>query len=150
MFRSFLPKSGLLCFFMFFVGSSSIIAFVATRQLCRSATRTNTPCGVIYVACHVGVALLLTFLGLPWSQWCSDWCALGCSPAVALGCVCLSHVSGWLTLVEVLAVVTTCPLERWSAGRLCHRGIRLQAAAASCAHVSCSGGREPVARVQMQ
>ena len=62
-------------------------------------------------------------------------------------------------LVEVFGVVTTwsvllsvassegilCgPLERWSAGSLFHRGIRLQAAAASCADVSCSGGREPV------
>ena len=28
------------------------------------------------------------------SQWCSDRCALGCSAAVAFGCVSLSHVSG--------------------------------------------------------
>ena len=149
----------------FFDCPSSIIAFVADTQLCRSATRTNTPCGVRYVACHVQVALLWSFLGPPWSQWCSDWCALGCSAAVAFGCVCFSHVSGWLTLIEVFAVVppwsvllsvvsgrvTLCgPLERWGAGSLFHRGIRLQAAAASCAHVSCSGGREPVAWVQMQ
>ena len=97
--------------------------------------------------------------------WCSDWCALGCSATVVLGCVCSSHVSGWLTSVEVFAVVplgVSCflscwvgrilcgPLERWDAGRLFHRGIRIQAAAASCAHVSCSGGREPVVWVQMQ
>ena len=31
--------------------------------------------------------------------------ALGCSAAVAFGCVCLSHVAGWLTSVEVFAVV---------------------------------------------
>ena len=53
-------------------------------------------------------ALLLSFLGPPWSQWCSDWCAFGCSAAVAFGCVCSSHVSGWPTSVEVFAVV---PLE---------------------------------------
>ena len=35
-------------------------------------------------------------------------------------------------------------LEGWGAGRVFHRGIRLQAAAASCAHVLCSGGRESV------
>ena len=74
-----------------------------------------------------------------WSQWCADWCALGCSAAVAFGCVFLSHISGWLTLVEVFAVVPTWsvllsvvsgreklrgPLERWGAGRLFHRGTR--------------------------
>ena len=144
--------------FFIFAGSSSIIAFVADTKLCKSAIRTNTLCGVKYVACHVQVALL------PWSQWCSDWCALSCSAAVAFGCVCLSHVSGWVTLIAVFAVVTTWsvllsvvsggrilrgPLKSWGAGRLFH-GIRLQAAAASCAHVSCSGGREQVAWVQMQ
>ena len=40
-------------------------------------------------------------------------------------------------------------LERWRAGRLFRRCIRLQAAAASCAHGSCSKGREPVAWMQM-
>ena len=35
------------------------------------------------------------------------------------------------------------PVERRSAGRLFHRGIRTQATAASREHVSCSGGREP-------
>ena len=38
-------------------------------------------------------------------QWCSDWCALGYSAAVAFGCVWSSHVSGWLRLVVVFAVV---------------------------------------------
>ena len=47
------------------------------------------------------------------------------------------------------------PLQRWGPGRLFRRGIQpkaagLQAAAASCVHVSSSGGREPVAWVQMQ
>ena len=84
---------------------------------------------------------------------------------MAFGCVCSSHVLGWLTSVEVFAVVPpggscflSCwvgwvlcgPLERWGAGRLCHRGIRIQAAAASWWHVSCSGGRKPAARVRMQ
>ena len=78
----------------------------------------------------------------------------------ASDCVCLSHVSGWLRLIEVFAKVplgVSCflscrvrgilcgPLERWGPFRLFHRGNRLQAAVASCAHVSCSGGREPVA-----
>ena len=47
------------------------------------------------------MASLLSFLGPPWSQWCSDWCAVCCSAAVAIGCVCLSHVSGWQRLVVV-------------------------------------------------
>ena len=71
---------------------------------------------------------------------------------MAFGCVCSSHVSGWLTSVEVFAVVplgVSGFLSCWGAGRF-HRGIRIQAAAASCAHVSCSGGREPVAWVQIQ
>ena len=104
MFRIFRPKSCLLwCLFSFWGSLSLIIAFVAdTQQLRRSALRTNTPCGVRYVACHAQVALLLSFLGLP---WCSDWYAVGCSATVAFGCLCSSHVSGWLTLVEVFGVV---------------------------------------------
>ena len=92
-------------FFFLFATSSVIIPFIATKQLCRSAIRTNTPCGVRQVACHVQVALFLSFLGPPWCQWCSDWCALGNSATMAIGCVCLSHVSGWLRLVEVFAAV---------------------------------------------
>ena len=73
-------KRGMLCCvcvcFSFFVpGLSSIIAFVADTQLCRSVIHTNTPCSVRHVA---------------------------------------------------------------------------QAAAASCAHVSCSGVRESLTLVQMQ
>ena len=61
-------------------------------------------CCVRRVACHVQVALLLSFLGPPWCQRCSDL-ALGCSATVAFGCVCSSHVSGLLTSVEVLSVL---------------------------------------------
>ena len=86
--------SGMLCFF---ASSSVINAIVATRQLCRSAIRTNTRC-VRYVAWRM--AFLLSFLGPLWCQWCSDWCALGCSAAVAFDCV-WSLVSGWLTSVEM-------------------------------------------------
>ena len=76
------------------------IAFVATTQLCRSAIRPNTPCGVRDVACHVQLAFVLSLLGPPWCQWCSGWCARGCSAAVAFGWVCLSHVSGWFRLLR--------------------------------------------------
>ena len=135
-----------------FASSSAIIAFVADIELCRTAVRTSTLCGVRRVACHVQVTLLLSFLGPP--RWCSDWCALGCAAAVACGCVCLSHVAGWLTSVEVFAVpvgvgsgILCGPLERLCAGKLLRRGIRLQAAAASYAHSLFSGGREPEAWV---
>ena len=119
---------------------------VETRG-CGFQLKQSVSCGVRYVACHVQMALLLSFLGPPWCQWCSDWCALGCSATVASGCVWLSDV---FSLVEVFSVVTTwsvllsvvldrvilCgPLERWGAGRLLRRGIRLHAAAASCAHL---------------
>ena len=72
--------------------------------------------------------------------------------------VCLLRVSGWLRLAEVFAVgsswsvllsvvsgqgILCGPSERWGAGRLFHRAIRLQAVAVSCAHVSCSWVREP-------
>ena len=86
---------------------------------------------------------------------------------------CLSHANGVIVVVSgpflvsaVALVAFVCrtsvsfsvvsgrvilcgPLESWSADRSFYRGIRLQAAAASCAHGSCSEGREPVARVQM-
>ena len=61
-------------------------------------------CGVRFVACHVQVALLWSFLALHGCQRCSDWYALGWSEAVAFGCVCSSHVSG-MTSVEVFAAV---------------------------------------------
>ena len=75
--------------FLFLASSSSITAFVAAKQLC---------------ACHVQVALLWLFLGLPWCQVMFPtrsrlFCCSG------FGCVCLSHVSVWLRLVEVFAVV---------------------------------------------
>ena len=107
MFRFFRTKSGMLWFVSpFFASSSSITAFVATQQLCRSAIRTKTACGVRYVACHVEVSLLLSFLGPPWCRWEFQLvrCWLFCSN-VFLGCVCLSHVSGWLRLIEVFAAV---------------------------------------------
>ena len=57
----------------------------------------------------------------------------------------------WSVLLSVVSgrEILCGPLERWGAGRLFHRGIRIQAAAASCEHVSCSGGREPVAWARM-
>ena len=106
MFRFCRSKSGMPWFCpSFFHSSSSIVALSQPNNFADRQTRTNTPCGVRYVACHVKVVLLLSFLGPPWCQWCSDWCALRSSAAVAFGCVCLSHVSGWLRLVEVVAVV---------------------------------------------
>ena len=57
-------------------------------------------CGVRHVSCHVPVALLLSFLGRPWCQWCSNWCACGCS-AQGLLVASVRHISGWLTSVEV-------------------------------------------------
>ena len=102
-----------------FASSSVFVAFVATRQLSRSAILTNTPCGVRDVACRVQVVLLLSFLGPPWCQRCSDWCGLGCSATAALGCVCSSHVSGWLTSVEVFAAVplgVSCFVSCWVGG----------------------------------
>ena len=69
----------------------------------------------------------------PWRQWCSDWCALGCAAIVAFGCVCSSHVSGWLRLDvfgSVLLSVVSCreilcgPLERRGARSLFHTSGR--------------------------
>ena len=148
--------------FPIFCSSSSIVELVADTQLCRSALRTNTPCGVRNVACHVQVALLSSFLGPPWCQWCSDWCALGCSATVAFGCVCSSHVSGWLTLVEVFAVVplgVSCFLSCWVGGYFVARqNVGAQAGCFIAAfgyrrrprHARTSRVLEPVAWVQMQ
>ena len=60
--------------------------------------------------------------------------------------VCCS--STW-TLLHCVGGYFVPPLECRGAGKLFHLGIRLQTAAASCAHVSCSGGWEPVAWVQL-
>ena len=64
-------------------------------------------CGVRYVACRVQVASLLSFLGPPWCQRC------------LVARVCSSHVSGWLTSVEVFAAVplgVSCLLSCWVGG----------------------------------
>ena len=106
MFRFFRSTSGMLCFFC-------LHCFGVHHQSLRLSRPNNFAGGhcaqihfaVRYVACHVQVAPLLSFQGPPWCQWCSDWCALGCSAAVAFGCVCLSHISGWLRLVQVFDVV---------------------------------------------
>ena len=63
-FRFFEQKVAGYGFSSGFSKSSPIIAFVATR-LCRSAIHTTAQCGVRYVACHVQVALLMSFLGPP-------------------------------------------------------------------------------------
>ena len=151
MFRFFRSNSGMLWFFFIvFASSSSSIAFVATKQLCRSATRTNITCGVRNVACHVQVALLLSFLGNPWSQWCSEWCALGCSATVAFGCACSSHVSGWLTSVDVFAAVplgVSCFLSCWAGGYFAGRwNVGAQAGSVSSRHPDTSGRRVMSAR----
>ena len=48
----FFDQNVVCCVFCQFISNHS----VSRRQLCRSAIRTNTPCGVRYVACHVQVA----------------------------------------------------------------------------------------------
>ena len=115
------------------------------------ADRQNaTPCGVSNVACHEQVALLLSFLGPPWCQWCSDWCALGCSAAVAFGCVRLSHVGGWLRLVEVFAAVppgVSCFLSCRSGNTLWPVGTLGSQQHVSTRHSATSGRRVMRARV---
>ena len=131
----------------FFANSSVIIAFVPTQQHCRSAIRTKTPCGVRYVFCHVQVAFLLSRLSPPWCQWCSDWSALGCSATMAL-VLRLFVARFWLADVDCgvrcSSIGVSCFLSCWGAGKLFRRGIRTQAAAASCPHVSYCGCRELV------
>ena len=56
-------KKWYVCSFLCFANSSAIIAFVATEQLCRLATRTNTLAASDMLLCYVQVALLLWFPG---------------------------------------------------------------------------------------
>ena len=51
--------------------------FSINRCVCRRHTtlqigNTHVPCDVRCVACHVQVAILLSYLGPLWCQWCSD------------------------------------------------------------------------------
>ena len=147
-FGFFYEKSGTLCFF--FASSSVIIAFVASQQLCRSAIRTNTPCGVRYVVCHVQVASLLSFPGVHGVSGVPISALLGCSAHTRFWlCVCSSHVSGWLTSVEVFAAVPlglSCFLSCW-AGRyfVARWNVGAQAGCFSSRH-SDTGGRVMRAR----
>ena len=102
----------LMCFFVFafFVHHQSIIASVADTQICISAIRTKihrAASDMLLVACK-------------WRYCCRFWALQGVR-AVAFGCVGSSHVYGWLTLVEVFAVVpigVSCFLSCW-VGILC-------------------------------
>ena len=104
----FRTKSGMLwCFFKVFVASSSSIsAFVVDTQPCRSAMRTNTPCGVRFVACPVQGG------GPPWCQWVFRLVRSGlfCSSGFCLR-LCVARFFGWLRLVEVFVCG---PVERWA------------------------------------
>ena len=133
----------------FFARSSSIIVFVADTQLCRMAIRTNTPCGVRYVACHAQAALLLSFLGLHGLCVVPIGALLVVLQQWLFGCVCLC--STWSVLLSAVSGpgILCGPLERRGADTLIHGGIRPRTAVASCAHGSCSGGREQVAWVHM-
>ena len=133
---------GFFCFvFSFlFAGSSSIIAFVADTQLCRAAIRTNTPCGVREVACHVQMALLVSFLGLR---------GLSGVPIGALVVV----LQQWLlvaTSVEVFAVVplgVSCFLSCWVGGTLWPVRTLGRRQVASSRHSATSGRRVMRARL---
>ena len=96
-------------------------------NLCVRRSPTTLQIGNTHEHCAASDMLLVTctwcyccrFLGPPWCQRCSDWCALRSSATVAFGCVCSSHVSGWLTSVEVYAAVSTWSVllvARWNVG----------------------------------
>ena len=163
MFRFFRRRSRMLCFFF-----QNLCQAIINHRVCRS--QTILPIGKTHeYTVRRQICCLLRYCCRFWALHDVSGVPIGALLVVLqrwlFGCVCVSRVSGRLRLVEVFAVVTTwsvllsvvsgrrilCrPLEHWGARRLFHRGIRLQAAAASCTHVSCSGGREPVAWVQMQ
>ena len=135
----------------------------AAKQLCRSAIRTGTPCGVRCVALSRASGVTVVWAvhgvsGVPIG-------ALLVVLPVIFCCVCSSHVSGWLTSVEVFAVVPlgvswfpSCrvgghfcsPSERWGAGRLFIGTFGYRRPPRHARRSRVLGGREPVARVQMQ
>ena len=115
------------CMFRFFRSKKvACCVFLQNHCVCRRhdnlagrhyARRHRAVSDMLHVTCKW--RYFLSFLGPPWSQWCSDWCALGGSAIVAFGCVCSSHVSGWLMSVEVFAVVplaVSCFLSCWVGG----------------------------------
>ena len=102
-----------------------------------------------WYACARASGVCVVVSGHPWCPRGSDCCVPGRFVAVCL------VVRFWLVeVVEVFAVVSlgvSCFLPCRVQGHFVARwSIRLQVAAASSAHVSCSGCREPVAWVQMQ
>ena len=160
MFLRFRPK-WYVVFFPFFDSSSSIIVFVADTHFCRSATSTkhtvrrqicclSRASGVIVVVSGPSMVSVVFRLVRSWVLCNSGfWLRLF-----------VARFLGWLTLVEVFAVVTTLeclafcrtlwPVRTFGRRQVVSSRLRLQAAAASCAHVSCAGVREPVAWVKMQ
>ena len=139
-FRFFRRKSGMLCVCDHQSLRLSQKNIFADRQYARIHREASdlllVACGWRY-CCHF------------WALHCLSGVPIGslvvCSATVAFGCVCSSHVSGWLTSVVVCAAVplgVSCflscwgreilcgPSERRGEGRLFPRGIRIQAAAA--------------------
>ena len=137
------PK--VVCFDFFDQKSGMLCRLVVHHQTLRLSQNTTLQIGTTH-ECTVAVSdmLLVTckwryccrFWAVhAWSQRCSDWCALGCSATVAVGCDCSSHVSGWLTLVDVFAGdppgmsrFLSCRVGGCFCGpcRLPHRGIWIQ------------------------
>ena len=134
------PKSGLFQFVFCIKKWYVVVVFPFFLPVHHQSLRLSKPnvfADRQYARTHPAASGVL-FVTCKWRYCCRFWALHGGFTWSVL----LSVVSGRGILCG--------PLERGGASRLCHRGIRLQAASASCAHVSCSGGREPMARVQMQ
>ena len=163
MLRFFRSKSGVLWVFHFLPVHHQSLRFSQPRNFAdRQYARIHSAASR-YVSRHVQVGFLFSLLGPPWCQGVfrlvRSWLFFGSGFWLRL-----FVARFWLVrLVEVFAVVSTWSVllsvglgdTLWSVSvstlerRQVVRGFRPQAAAASCAHVSCSGGREPVAWVQI-
>ena len=144
MFRCVRLRSDMLwvfCFFhVFFANALQIFAFVVAEQLLQICNTHD----VRYVALRMQMALLLSFLGPPWWQWCSDWCALGCSATVASGVASVRRTfCGWLASDEVFAAVplgSACFLSCWVGGYFV---ARWNVAAQAGCFIAAFGHRRP-------
>ena len=147
MFRFFLSKSGMLCFCQFIsnhcvcrnpttlqIGNTH--EYTVRRQIC-CLSRASVVIVVVSGPSTVSVVFRLV------RSWL--FCNSGFWLRLFVARFWLVDVgSTWTILPSVVLGrgILGGPLERWGAGRLFHRGIRLQAAAASCTHASCSGRSE--------
>ena len=98
-----MPQSGMFRFFSTKVVCCVFGQFISNHVVCRNQTTLQIGNTHEYTV-RRQICCLSRANGVIVVSSGPDWCALGCSAPEGFGCVCSSHVSGWLTWGYVVAL----------------------------------------------